>query len=70
MVAVSLKKKYLGGPPLLDLQSEHFGIRNGLLAVLIFVAVSLYLTRYLEPRKKPAVYTESLPVIRDIRTQD
>lgn len=61
---------FLGGPPLLGLLGEHFGIRNGLLAVLIFVAVSLYLTRYLEPRKKPAVYTESLPVIRDIRTQD
>lgn len=61
---------FLGGPPLLGLLGEHFGIRNGLLAVLIFVAVSLYLTRYLEPRKEPVVYTESLPVVRDIRTED
>lgn len=44
---------FLGGPPLLGLLGEHFGIRKGLLAVLIFVLVSLALTKYLEP-KKPA----------------
>lgn len=61
---------FLGGPPLLGLLGEEFGIRNGLLAVLIFVALSLYLTRYLEPKKEATVYTESLPLVRDIRTED
>lgn len=42
---------FLGGPPILGLLGEHFGIRNGLLAVLIFVVSSLALTKYLEPKK-------------------
>ena len=52
---------FLGGPPLLGLLGEHFGIRNGLLAVLVFVVVSLLLTSQLEP-KKPGntVHTEKL----------
>ncbi|GGH60835.1 MFS transporter [Rothia aerolata] len=58
---------FLGGPPILGLLGEHFGIRNGLLAVLIFVALSLYLTRYLEPekgtREHGAIYTETIPTI-------
>ncbi|ORC24343.1 MULTISPECIES: MFS transporter [Rothia] len=35
---------FLGGPPLLGLLGEHFGIRNGLLVVLVFVVISLALT--------------------------
>ncbi len=52
---------FLGGPPLLGMLGEAFGIRHGLLAVLIFVVSSLMLTRYLEVFKndKP-VHTESL----------
>ncbi|MFW0110936.1 MFS transporter [Rothia sp. P5766] len=42
---------FLGGPPLLGLLGEHFGIRKGLIAVLIFVLLSLVLTSQLTPRK-------------------
>nr|WP_255521065.1 MFS transporter [Rothia sp. ZJ1223] len=43
---------FLGGPPILGLLGEIFGIRHGLLGVLIFVAVSFAMTRYLEIYKK------------------
>lgn len=45
---------FLGGPPLLGLLGEHFGIRHGLIAVLIFVVLSLLLTSQLKPTKDTA----------------
>lgn len=59
---------FLGGPPILGLLGEHFGIRNGLIAVLFFVVISLLLTGQLEKGQKKGVhqepaYTASIPVI-------
>ncbi|WP_237188811.1 MFS transporter [Rothia nasimurium] len=52
---------FLGGPPLLGLLGEHFGIRNGLIVVLVFVAVSLVLTSRLNALKPGgAVHTEKI----------
>lgn len=42
---------FLGGPPLLGLLGEHFGVRNGLAAVLLFLLLSLLLTGQLEPKE-------------------
>lgn len=42
---------FLGGPPLLGLLGEHFGVRNGLAAVLLFVLLSLLLTGQLESKE-------------------
>lgn len=52
---------FLGGPPLLGLLGEAFGIRHGLLGVLIFVVASLALTRYLEIYKsRQPLHVENL----------
>lgn len=52
---------FLGGPPLLGLLGEHFGIRNGLLVVLVFVIVSLALTGRLDATASGRpVHTEKL----------
>lgn len=49
---------FLGGPPALGLLGEYLGIRNALLAVLIFIVISLILTGQLEPRRKNTLQNE------------
>ncbi|MFW0107913.1 MFS transporter [Rothia sp. P7181] len=62
---------FLGGPPLLGLLGEHFGIRQGLSIVLGFILLSMFLTKHLRPPEKTTqhrpIYTESLPIITSIQ---
>lgn len=52
---------FLGGPPILGFLGEHFGIRNGLIAVLFFIVVSLLLTKQLEQPQSSEKHSEALP---------
>ena len=49
---------FLGGPPALGLLGEHWGIRNALLAVLVFIVISLFLTRHLQPSSQREILSE------------
>ncbi|MDY6051381.1 MAG: MFS transporter [Rothia sp. (in: high G+C Gram-positive bacteria)] len=55
VVATIAYVAFLGGPPLLGFLGEQFGIRHGLLAVLIFVVTSLALTSQLESKRATQV---------------
>lgn len=59
---------FLGGPPLLGMLGEHFGIRYALIVVLAFILLSLFLTSRLESADSKrdgalTVYTESIPQV-------
>lgn len=43
---------FLGGPPILGFLGEIFGIRHGLMVVLLFIVLSLFLTGILESKNK------------------